>query len=182
MNIFVLNEDPQIAAVEHCDKHVVKMILESGQMMSTAHRMLDGVEERRPSKSGKTMSRYWVLPDDREDVMYKAVHMHHPCTVWTMESSENYKWHYDLFINLCDEFTFRYGKIHGTEEKLSEPLRHLPKNIPIGPMTPFRLAMGSNPECMFEDPVKSYQAFYKTKQERFSMDWTKRPTPEWFTA
>ena len=43
-------------------------------------------------------------------------------------------------------------------------------------------SMGSNPECMFEDPVKSYQAFYKTKQERFSMDWTKRPTPEWFTA
>ena len=55
MNIFVLNKDPVLAAQEQCDKHVVKMIVESAQMLSTAHRMLDGQVYRKPSKSGKTM-------------------------------------------------------------------------------------------------------------------------------
>ena len=74
MNIFILNTDPVIAAQEQCDKHVVKMILESAQMLSTAHRMLDGSETRRPSKSGKTMSKYWVLPNPtKESLFYKAV-------------------------------------------------------------------------------------------------------------
>ena len=58
MNIFILNDDPVIAAKEQCDKHVVKMIVESAQMLSTAHRMLDGVMDKRRSKSGKTMSKY----------------------------------------------------------------------------------------------------------------------------
>jgi hypothetical protein len=81
VNIFILNEDPMIAAREQCDKHVVKMIVESAQMLSTAHRMLDGDFGRRKSVSGKTMSKYWELPDSRERSMYKAVHMAHPCTI-----------------------------------------------------------------------------------------------------
>ena len=56
----------------------------------------------------------------------------------------------------------------------------LPKNIPNKDYTPFKLAMKSNPECMFEDPIKSYRAFYQTKQHRFKMNWTKRQVPEWF--
>ena len=74
MNIFILNDDPVIAAKEQCDKHVVKMIVESAQMLSTAHRMLDGVMDKRRSKSGKTMSKYRELPDAREGSLYKAVH------------------------------------------------------------------------------------------------------------
>ena len=61
MNIFILDNDPVLAAQQQCDKHVVKMIVESGQMLSTAHRMLDGVVERRPSKSGKTTVNYYKL-------------------------------------------------------------------------------------------------------------------------
>jgi hypothetical protein len=180
MNIFVLDKDPKQAAIEHCDKHVVKMIVESAQMLSTAHRILDGDECKRPSKSGKRIVQYWELPDDREHILYKAVHMKHPCTIWSMESSENYKWHWDLFSYLCDEYTYRYGKIHSTDTLLRDKLEQLPTNIPHGQMTKFKLAMGSNPECMFEDPIKSYRAFYKTKQARFSMDWTNRKTPQWW--
>ena len=180
MNIFVIHENPIIAAREHCDKHVVKMILESAQMLSTSHRILDGVEEKAPSVSGKTMSKYWRLDDYREPILYRAVHMKHPCTIWTMESSANYKWHYRLFEELCDEFTYRYGKVHSTDKKLRTILKNFPYKIPIKERTPFKLAMGSNPECMFEDPVKSYRAFYKTKEKRFSMTWKKRPTPAWF--
>jgi len=180
MNVFVLDNNPRKAARQHCDKHVVKMIIESAQMLSTAHRMLDGTPERRPSSTGKTMQQYYVLPDSREDLLYKAVHKYHPCTVWTMASDKNYNWHWDLFNALCDEFIYRYKKVHATDQLLRGALLQLPKNIPNGPMTKFPLAMKSNPECMFDDPVKSYRAFYKTKQERFKMAWTRRQTPDWF--
>lgn len=181
MNIFILDKDPIIAAQLQCNKHVPKMIVESAQMLSTVHRMLDGIEERRPSKSGKTMSKYWILPDAREDILYKAVHMHHPCTIWTAESNNNYNWHWVHFAALCDEYKYRYGKVHSTDRLLRKALKELPGNIPIGYMTPQPLAMKSNPECIaLKDPVKAYRAFYQTKQDRFKMVWSKRPVPEWF--
>lgn len=181
MNIFILHDDPVKAAQDQCDKHVVKMIVESAQMLSTAHRMLDGTMELRPSKSGKRMVKYYVHPNNNfEGVLYKAVHHFHPCTVWTMESSDNYKWHYDHFIALCEEYEYRYGKQHSTYGLLKDILASLPKNIPNVGLTKFRLAMQANPECMFEDSVKSYRAFYHTKQSRFKMAWTKRSVPNWF--
>lgn len=187
MNIFILNNDPVIAAQEQCDKHVVKMIVESAQMLSTVHRMLDGVMERRPSKSGAKLQ-YWKLNDEREDLLYKACHFNHPSTVWTRESCCNYSWHYEHFIGLCDEYTYRYGKVHSTDTKLRKILKTLPNNINrSGGMTPFKLAMSSNPECVVHDlggtnAVESYKNFYQTKQKRFKMVWTKRPMPKWFNA
>jgi hypothetical protein len=183
MNIFILSEDAAEAAQLQCDKHAAgKMAVESAQMLSTAHRMLDGYVEKGLSKSGKRTVNHWVHPDAELDAaLYKAVHFHHPCTVWTMESAENYKWHYDHFVALCNEFTFRYGKVHMSYTKLCDILSVVPKNIPKVSRTQFKLAMGSNPECMFpNDPVRSYRDFYQTKQERFKMEWSKRPVPEWF--
>ena len=179
MNIFVLNKDPVLAAQEQCDKHVVKMIVESAQMLSTAHRMLDGQVYRKPSKSCKTMIKYYDHPE-LDDVLYKAVHHHHPCTVWTMESVCNYIWHYKHFVALCDEYMYRYGKRHLTDTLLRSILMTPPVRIPRVERTQFKLAMGSNPECRFECPVESYRAFYQTKQDRFSMTWTNRPVPSWF--
>lgn len=180
MNIFRLNNNPAIAAQDQCDKHVVKMPLESAQMLCTAHRMLDGVFERRKNKNGNNIQ-YFLIEDEREDVFYKAVHFNHPSTVWTRECLANYQWHYDHFIALCDEYTFRYGKVHAADTKLREILKTPPKNIKkTVEETEFKLAMKSNPECMLDDPVESYRAFYQTKQDRFSMVWTKRSAPEWF--
>ena len=76
MNIFILHEDPIKSAQYQCDKHVVKMIVESAQMLSTAHRMVDGTMERRPSKSG-SMIQYYKLGDSRENTLYKAVSYTH---------------------------------------------------------------------------------------------------------
>tara|TARA_A100001015_G_C14714381_1_gene603395 strand:+ start:138 stop:722 length:585 start_codon:yes stop_codon:yes gene_type:complete len=186
MNIFVLSTDPVIAAQMQCDKHVPKMLVESGQMLSTAHRVLDGHLTRRPSKSGKTMVRYWDLYEGQDDLeaelcYYKAVHVGHPCTVWSMESDSNYRWHWQHMKALSEEYTYRYGKSHKTERELLWQIQSPPRNIPKGPMTTFKLAMQSNPECMFpDDPVRSYRAFYHTKQYRFKMVWTKRSVPEWF--
>tara|TARA_B100001939_G_scaffold194960_1_gene167693 strand:- start:256 stop:807 length:552 start_codon:yes stop_codon:yes gene_type:complete len=180
MNLFILDNDPVIAAQSQCDIHVNKMIVESGQMLSTVHRMLDGTMERRLSKSGKVRVQYWKLDDEREDILYKACHFNHPCTIWTRESVGNYEWHYKHFIALCKEKEYRTGKEHLTYTKLGKILKRPPYNIPIDPMTPFKLAMKSNPECMMECPVESYRAFYQTKQHRFKMNWTKRQVPEWF--
>ena len=73
-----------------------------------------------------------------------------------------------------------------SSDELREALKAIPINIPrnMG-RTAFKLAMGSNPECVVyslggTDAVQSYRNFYQTKQERFKMDWTKRKVPEWF--
>jgi hypothetical protein len=169
MNIFGIEYDPEVknfpeaveSAVAQCDKHVVKMPLESAQMLCTAHRILDG--------------------DEGNEDLYKKVHPKHPSTLWTMESVNNYHWHYAHWIALCEEYTYRYGKVHVTETKFRDRLRNPPKNIPYGELTPFRLAFKNYPECVVEgDPVQSYRNFYMTKQERFKMVWTKRPAPVWF--
>jgi hypothetical protein len=181
MNIFVLSKDPIKAAQLQCDKHVVKMIVESAQMLSTTHRLLDGTVELRPSKSGKRMVKYFKLPDSRENVLYKNVHETHPCTLWTMENSMNYSWHYDHFIALCNEYNYRYGKIHSTDTLLRSALIDPPNNMKNSNcITKQPLAMKSNPECMMDDVVESYRAFYQTKQDRFKMAWTERSIPEWF--
>ena len=182
MNVFILDEDPIVAAQLQCDRHVVKMILESAQMMSTAHRMLDGHSVKRPSKSGKRMVNHWIHPDPvLDEQLYKAVHFAHPCTVWTMQTTANYRWHFTHFIGLCNEYKYRYGKTHMTDTKLRRVLSQYPKNLPKKKLTPFALAMQHQPQCINrDDPVNSYRSYYNTKQENFKMVWTKRDDPEWF--
>lgn len=182
MNVFVVDNDPIVAAKSLCDKHVVKMIVESAQMLSTAHRMLDGVLEITQSKTTNRKVKYYRLSDDLETKLYKACHHSHPCTIWTMESVANYRWHYQHFIALCDEYTYRYGKVHKTDQLLRNVLWRCPRNIPEGNLTKFKLAMKANPECMKDDPVESYRLFYQTKQDRFKMAWTKRDIPDWFVV
>lgn len=181
MNIFKLHKNPTKAAQLQCDKHVVKMIVEGAQMLSTAHRMLDGVETKVPSKSGMRMVKAYIHPEPEMDAtLYKAVHFNHPSTVWTREAADNYQWHLEHWFGLCYEYEYRYGKTHATLEKLHECLSRMPKNIKPG-STPFRLAMNNQPQCIVEgDPVQSYRNYYQTKQNNFKMVWSKRDVPEWF--
>jgi hypothetical protein len=177
MNIFALDACPEKAAKYHCDKHVVKMIVEAAQMLSTAHRVLDG-EEFTQVQNGRK-SRQWKHPEDQ---LYKVAHLNHPSSIWTRECADNYVWHYWLFCALCNEYTHRYGKVHATDTKLRKTLSQLPSQINRKKsITPFRLAMKSAPECMDElNPVESYRKFYQTKQDRFKMVWTNRQVPSWF--
>jgi len=180
MNIFAVDSDPIIAAQMQCDKHVVKMTLESAQMLSTAHRLLDGKMHYDVSKTGRKVRRYVLT--NANDILYKAVHQNHPCTVWTMESKANYDWHYRHFIALSEEYTYRYGKVHLCDQKLRNILNASPKNIPDIGLTPFKLAMAQFPECIVkDDPIESYKNYYATKVANVDMRWTKRDAPEWFT-
>ena len=111
MNIFILGDSPQESAEMHCDKHVCKMMIEYAQMLSTAHRVLDGNE---------------VISES----LYKVAHKNHPCTIWTRTSKENYFWLFRLWKNLSMEYTLRYEKFHASWTKLNMYLEFPPKNIP----------------------------------------------------
>lgn len=177
MNRFILDENPKAAAEYHCDKHVVKMILEEAQMLSTAHRILDGVETVGQSKSGRKAKR-WKLDDDRDDILYQATHVNHPCTQWSMQSFENYVWSVKLLRCLLDEYQFRYGKKHKCEE-LYPILRFTPQKIASRGLTQFPQAMPD--DCKRENPVDGYRQYYIDHKARFAK-WTDRSVPEWFTC
>lgn len=173
MNIFYLDHEPSKAAQYHCDKHVVKMILESAQLLSTAHRISDG-SLYIDSSSGRRIKR-WRLSDDRESLLYKATHINHPSSVWTRTSIKNYKWLYQLFISLLDEYAHRYGKTHKCQS-LVQCLRQVPYNMKTQYSTVIPLAMPDH--CKSEDPVEAYRNYYLTEKSQM-LKYTKRALPYW---
>ena len=115
MNIFILDEDPVKAAEYHCNKHVVKMIIEYAQLLSTAHRVIDGVEYEDKTANGRRIKRWKMVKNpNMENTLYKAAMINHPSAVWVRQSSRHYKWLYRLFMWLCVEYTYRYGKHHAS--------------------------------------------------------------------
>lgn len=138
MNLFYLDKDPVEAAKMQCDRHVVKMIVESAQMLSTAHRMLDGNLITTKTKTGRK-GRHYELPDAREQLLYKAVHYHHPCTVWTMKSNNNYNWHWVHFAALCDEYTYRYGRSTKQMNYLGKLYMNYPETYTLARYLPYLL-------------------------------------------
>ncbi len=163
MNIFYLDDDPQKIAQYHCDKHVVKMIVESAQLLSNAHHSVCKFCE--------------LLPNDGRKIIYNPTHINHPCSIWVMESTENYRWLIGLAKCLCEEYTHRYGKKHKTEEVIS----HLSLHNVVGlytHSTPVYLCM---PDVykIHDDPIRSYRSYY-IGEKRHIAKWTKRPIPEWY--
>ena len=96
MNIFYINDSLQLCAQQHLDKHVVKMPIEQIQLLSTAHRVLDGMSHLTKSKTGRNVVRYF-LPESRENTLYSATHINHPSAIWARKSVSNYKYLYSLF-------------------------------------------------------------------------------------
>ena len=163
MNIFYLHPDPLRAAEMHCDKHCVKMILETAQMLCTAHRSLDGDEQA--DKLG----------------MYKTVHLNHPSTKWVRGSRLQYEWAFHLFKFLCEEYHYRFKKIHKTEAKLREALRTPPLAITDDS------TYTQPPQCMpdqykvLDDAVQAYRNYYIGEKAYFAK-WAYTRTPEWWTV
>ena len=152
MNIFVLDFDPQKAAQYHCDKHVIKMILESAQLLSTCNR-------------------YFGL-----DEGYKSTHLNHPCSKWVRESLDNYMWLVSLGYYLNEEYKYRYNKT--INHKSMDVILGLsvPEKLPdIGP-TAFAQAMPDEYKSI--DTVESYRAYYII-EKRDILTYTKREAPEW---
>lgn len=167
MNIFYLDTDPALAARQICDVHVRKMIIESCQMLSTAHHMLDG-------------------PDVPDGIM-KCTHFNHPSNIWVRQSDNHYKWLYLYTLELCKIHTERSGKIHKCFTDRMKPLAQLPVNMPHAMFT-------LPPACMPDEykhkrsVVRSYRAYLNGKY----LEWTDRDKPikikfqhgkpEWLTS
>lgn len=178
MNIFYLDEDPIRAARYHNDRHTVKMILESAQLLSTAHRLLDG-SKYTESVNNKKLKR-WSLSDKRETKLYKAAFFNHPCAVWVRENSANYRYTANLLYALCKEYTYRYDKIHKVERTILPYLLQLPKNIThSNTQTPPYLAMPVE-RVIYESAVENYRNYYLVDKSYIGV-WTKREIPEWWT-
>ena len=154
MNIFYLDHDPKICATYHNDKHVVKMVLETAQMLSTVQH-----------HNGITAP-------------YKPTHANHPCTKWAATSTQNYKWLLEHGIALCEEYSHRYNKEHKCEQLITGPLSLIPI-LPTEKLTPFAQAMPEQHKR--ENAVDAYRQYYIQHKARFAK-WTNRVPPHWWPS
>ena len=171
MNIFVLDEDPVTAANMMCDKHIVKMILESCQLLSTAHHVCDGQQIKVTGK------RNYTTYDSKKPNLLKAAMINHPCTVWVRASRDNYMWLWKHAYAMCKEYTHRYGKVHKLEALLLGGLYDPPKHIAKGKLTPFAQAMPD--DCRDTNPVIAYRKYYITAKVNIAK-WKMNNAPRWY--
>jgi hypothetical protein len=153
MNIFILDKDPKVCAEYHCDKHTIKMILEGVQLLCGSHWSTGG------------------------SAPYKLSHKNHPCSIWTRECVENYVWLCDLTMELCKEYTYRYGKKHKSQSILEWCMINIPDIRSNGDITPFPLAMPD--EYKVNCPVESYRNYYRGAKSKFAT-WKNREVPYWY--
>lgn len=157
MNIFILDTDYRKAAQYHNDKHVVKMILESAQLLCNVHHV-NGNPQRLTAP-------------------YKATHLNHPCSIWARESQMNYVWLVKFALELCKEYTHRYYKIHATQKIIEWCARHYPHFDKMN-RTPHPICVPK--ECLVgTDPVLSYRRYYMVHKKDFCK-WRNREIPYWF--
>jgi len=133
MNIFYLHNNPRKCAQMHCDKHVVKMIVETAQMLCTTHHLNNSIAP------------------------YKATHINHPCNIWCRESLDNYNWLCQLGLELCKEYTKRYNKVHKTQQVIEWCISHKPQITSSG-LTRRPLAMPD--KYKGDNPINSYRQYY----------------------
>jgi len=137
MNIFYLHQDPVKAAEYQYNKHVVKMVLESAQILCTVHHKYMGEDV---------------------DVPYKATHKNHPSTLWAGQSAQNYEWLYRHFVALSEEYKKRYGKEHLSYTKCKDKVNMLPGGI-------LETGLTDMPQCMPDEykdecSVQAYWNYY----------------------
>jgi len=154
MNIFGLSRCPHYSAIWQCDKHVVKMPLESAQMLCTTASTLE-----------------WV-----EDIPYRPCHHNHPCTLWVGQSIDNWWWLIEHGFSLCAEYTKRYGRRHKSEDVI-EWASQLNPDLPELGLTKFALAMPTEYKC--KSTVKSYRDYYLNEKRSFAK-WAYSDPPPWW--
>ena len=156
MNIFVLDYNPERCAQYHNSRHCIKMILESTQLLNNALAVFDST----------------YIP------VYKTTHLNHPLTKWVSKSVANFDWLVVLALELCKEYTYRYGKIHKCQQIIESLRHHSSKSkLPQIGLTTFLRCMPD--EYKVDDVVESYRNYYRGAK-RDMAQWKNRPEPEWW--
>jgi hypothetical protein len=163
MNIFFLHTNPRKAARWHCDKHVVKMLLETCQLLYTCHWMITGSVTGAPICNGHSG--------------YKKCHWNHPCSKWLRLSSFHYVWLSTLGLELLREYKFRYnGKHHACEPHILWLSQNVPLGLAFNGWTDPFLAMPDIYKC--GDAIASYRRYYIGAKKDF-LNYTGRSVPHW---
>ena len=153
MNIFILDHDPTNCVIQYPDQHVVKMITESAQMLSTNLRLND------------------------IEVGYRITHPNHPCTKWARASFSNMLWLSELVEVMHREWQYRYGHTHN--HRAFDVYRELPMlDIPDHGLTPFVQCVEDYCKC--DDPIEAYRRFYIYEKWHLRKRYKKRDVPWWY--
>ncbi len=170
MNLFILDKLPQKAALYHLDKHCVKQVLETYQMLGSAVIRHGARPEQMPlTQSGRPL---------------RGGYKNHPCTKWVGETNKNFAWAVDLGLALAKEYTYRYGRIHACEAGIHK-LKGMSNLIPEGDLTPFAVAINEEQTCRQNKLFDSLSVYDKYRQyyihdKAYMAKWTRRDKPEWF--
>lgn len=162
MNIFVTEEDPGSSASALDDRRLVKMVLETAQLLSTAVRL--------SLPTGEEPDRH----------LYKATHANHPCSLWTRATRENFCWLYIHGVALACEYRHRFGRDHASLAVVVEAGRNVHR-LPVGQRTPFADCSGVRGEA---DVFLAYRACLRQKwgadaEAGRAPRWTRRGPPTW---
>jgi len=166
MNIFILSSDPHEAAQMQCNRHVVKMVCESAQILSTAIHLRDPIR----------YSEYACC-------LYKPTHKHHPCVRWAMATSDNFDWLVKHSLELCDEYTRRYKRVHASQRVIECASEFAGEEFyrcgNFKHHSPFAQAM---PEKYrnHDDAVQAYRNYYVGEKAKFAAWEPRTKVPEWW--
>jgi hypothetical protein len=178
MNIFILDEDVKKCAEYHCDKHLVKMITEHNQILGSIAYTARSINRKKDITPEFIDRHFQGFPRQKDDKPhpYGIGFKNHPCTTWAANSFDNYIWLCKLNLEMCYEYTRRYGRIHAGEAITNWYLENVPKMVIKG-MTPFVQAMPD--DCKNPNAVVAYRNYYNKHKVRFAK-WAHSPAPEWF--
>lgn len=185
MNVFFIDRDPRVAARGLVDSHVNKMITESAQLLSTAHRVLDGVERivLRPRKNDPDKLyrvHVWKLSDGRDNILYQSTHINHPSAKWVRQSTQHYIWLLQHLDEMFKEYTRRWGRYREAQTTILPVLNILPNNLND---TGF-----SDPPCAMpveyitsNDAVVNYRNYYRLGKQNIHK-WKLGDPPNWING
>ena len=155
MNIFILDLDVKKCAQYHVNLHTTKMCVEYAQLLCGVHHM---------------------TPQVTPQVPYKLSHKNHPCAIWVRESLSNYLYLCELGLELCKEYTYRYGKRHKSQDVIEWCITNKPNICDKGVTEP---AKAMPEEYKVKDVVQSYRNYYVGAKSGFA-NWKNREIPQWF--
>lgn len=183
MNIFILHEDPKEAAIMHCERHILKMIIEHTQMLAASYYHTIGISRKKEiaenqEKVSQLFKGFPRKDEDGNDKPYAITHVNHPCTVWTRESLTNFNWLLDCTKYMCEEFTYRYGGKHSVEFIIDWMYENPPNLKDIG-LTEFAQAM---PDVYKSDSAtEAYRKYYAYKTTYMKVNWKlEERIPNWW--
>jgi len=194
MNIFALSTCPDESAEQMIDKHITKMPTETCQMLHTNILYMNYVEAHDEEPSLAKLKEFHRSIGSN---LMKPAMLNHPSTIWARQSIANFHWLYQHGIALCEEYTHRYGKRHGSHDRILNGMRQRGDAyvFPVKGLTPVTIAMADeyrldreeyfeqNPNNNEWDFVNdSYKHYYLEAKWEFASWKTEERRPEWFPA